>query len=94
MLESAENPAPGTRMQTGATAAREGRKIRNRRHAPPSGRADTDVTRTHLPLAALKWVAVVLGVLAMLVVAPLVDLVTSGFAGIRRLLDVAALHRR
>ena len=94
MLESAETPAPGTGPQTAATGAREGRKIGNRRHAPPSGRVDTQVTRTHLPLAALKWVAVVLGVLSMLVIAPLVDLVASGFAGVRRLLGAAAPHRR
>jgi hypothetical protein len=53
------------------------------------------VTRTNLPLAALKWIAVVLGVLGMLVVAPLVDVVRSSVSGLRRLLwAVAAPYRR
>jgi hypothetical protein len=72
----------------------EGRKMTNRWHAPPSGRANTNVTRMHLPLAALKWVAVVLGVLSMLVVAPLVDLAGSGLSRLRLLFSGGQSRRR
>lgn len=78
--ESARPSGTGTFADGG-----EGRKIRDRRHGTPSNRVDAEVTRDHLPLLALKWVAVGLGVLMMLVVAPLLDLVVSMWSGLRRL---------
>jgi len=94
MLETADESIRPTDAQSLATSARGGRKIRNRWPESPSGWADANVRRMHLPLAALKWVAVVLGVLGMLVVAPLVDLVGSGLSSLRRLLSVAPGSRR
>lgn len=84
MGETIQEPArpSGPRMLAGAA---EGRKIRDRRHGSPSNRADGHVTHHYLPLVALKWVAVALGVLMMLVVAPLVDLAVSTWSGLRRL---------
>lgn len=94
MLETADESIRPTGAQSLATSARGGRKIRDRWPEPPSGRADTNVRRMHLPLAALKWVAVVFGVLGMLVVAPLLDLVGSAFSSLRRVLWAAAGPRR
>jgi hypothetical protein len=95
MLEPIEEPMPRTGAYSVTTDLGEGHKIRNRWQTPPSDRANRDVTRTNLPLAALKWIAVVLGVLGMLVVAPLVDVVRSSVSGLRRLLwAVAAPYRR
>ncbi len=94
MLETAKKSTEPSSTHSLATSAREGRKIRSGRHEPPSGRADAEVTRIHLPLAALKWVAVVLGVLSMLVVAPLVDLAASTLSRLRRLVWGSSVSRR
>jgi hypothetical protein len=71
-----------------------GHKIRRRWPEPPSGRANWIVTRTYMPFAALKWVAVGLGVLALLVIVPLVDLVGGTLLRLGRLVRSAPVSRR
>jgi len=86
MLETSKESAQPVDAELLASSG-EWRKIPDRRHGPPSDRVDTYVTRNHLPLAALKWVAVVFGALMMLVVVPVVDLAGSALSRLRRLLS-------
>jgi hypothetical protein len=93
MVETVHESAEQSRSEALPSTGEE-RKIPDCRHEPPSDHADAHVTRNHLPLTAFKWVAVVLGVLSMLVVAPLVDVVASTLSRLRRLLGDPIFSRR
>lgn len=54
--------------------------------APPSNRANWNVTHTSRPLMLVRWLAVGLAVPALLVVVPLVDLVRASIERVAQLL--------
>lgn len=60
-----------------ATPLAEAGKIEDGWPAPPSNRANWNVTQTSWPLMLVRWLVVGLGVLVLLVLVPLFDLVRA-----------------
>lgn len=93
MAETARDSAnpPTAPMLSTSVAGR--RSIRHRSSEPPD-RANWIVTISHLPFAALKWLGVGVGVVTMLLIAPVVDLVGGSLLRLGRLLWRSPASRR
>jgi hypothetical protein len=94
MAETARDSANPPAAPVLATSAAGRRNIQDRSSEPPSVRANWIVTSTHFALAALKWVAVGIGLVTMLVIVPLADLVGGSLSSVGRLLGGAPASRR